>query len=360
MTPRWWDTVGATLVLAVAAAGCHGEDQERSSGHGSGPVTVAERWVSAGDPSWDVDTPALWTEGAQGRVLVTAKGTHELRVFDAATGAALDPVGRQGRGPGEFLRPNGVVTVDDFVLVVERDNHRVQVLRMPEGHSLGTFGADQLEYPYGIAVSGDSALLTVWVTDDYESGGSGIPDDLTRRLHRFLVDLTAGGEPVVVEHDVFGEAEGAGALRVVESLQVDEDGDVLFVADESRKLYAAYGFSGRFRGEPHLGAGVIEGDPEGLVLVKCEGGGGYWVVTDQQEDVSVFRVFDRDTLEFLGAFRGEFTANTDGTTFAHGPAPGFPGGVLYAVHDDQALSAFAWADVSQSLSLRADCGVLPA
>ena len=193
------------------------------------------------------------------------------------------------------------------------------------------------------------------MTDDYEYEEDVLPDDLTHRLHRFSLVLHKNRAPEVVAHEAFGEASGAGSLRVVESIQTDPGSDRLFVADESRKSYLEYDRAGSYLGR-RLAEGFIDGDPEGIVLVQCSEGGGYWVVTDQQDHVSLFRVFDRESLEFEGTFRGAVTANTDGATFEHGPVPGFPHGVLYAVHDDQALSAIDWRDVSTAMGLRSGCG----
>ncbi len=108
------------------------------------------------------------------------------------------------------------------------------------------------------------------------------PDDLTHRLHRFRVRLVAGQEPVVEEHAAFGAPRGPGALRVVESIEVDPEAGRLFVADESRKSYLEYDTNGEYQGRA-LAEGRVEGDPEGIVLVRCTVGGGYWVVTDQQD-----------------------------------------------------------------------------
>ncbi len=316
---------------------------------------MSEAWISEADTAWNVDTPALWSDGERGIVLVTGKQSHDLRLFDGASGASLGALGSEGDTAGSFRRPNGVVVVGDFALVVERDNRRVQVLHMPEGRSLGSFGADVLEYPYGVAAIGGPERLELWVTDDYEYEEDVVPDDLTHRLHRFTLELTTDDAPRVLEHAAFGAASGDGALRVVESIQADAAAGVLLVADESRRSYLEYGVDGTYRGRT-LGTGRIEGDPEGIVLVECPGGGGAWILTDQQDDVSLFRLFDRAGGEYLGTFRGEVTANTDGTTFAHGPVPGFPEGVLYAVHDDQALSAFDFAVVREAMGLPAGCG----
>lgn len=354
-------------VLGMMVVGCEGGAPPASQADtGETPAaqdpaaevfTVAERWVSEADTAWDVDTPDLWVGDERGLVLVTGKATHDLRVFDGATGETLEPIGSAGSGAGEFLRPNGVLVVEDFALVVERDNRRVQVLEMPEATPLGSFGADVLEYPYGIAAIGTPDSLTLWVTDDYEYEEDVVPDDLTHRVHRFDVRLANGTAPTVLAHTTFGAADGAGSLRVVESIQVDSARGRLFIADESRKSYMAYALHGQYLGGAALGAGMIEGDPEGIVLVECSDGGGYWIVTDQQDTVSLFRLFDRSSLDYVGTFRGPVTANTDGASFEHGPVPGFPNGVLYAVHDDQALSAFDWADVASAMGLPSGCGV---
>ena len=351
----------AALSFALVASGCGGGDgaaqQRTPTPAGSAVAVVEERWVSAADTIWDVDTPALWTDGSASVVLVTAKGTHDLQRFDGGSGRRMEAWGEQGAELGMFDRPNAVLVVDDFALIVERDNRRVQVLAMPEGTPLGAFGADVLRYPYGIAVAGTPRDLVVWVTDDYEDVEDVVPDDLTKRLHRFDVTLRSGRAPEVTAHSTHGAPHGDGALRVVESIQVDPDQERVFVADESRRSYLEYGFDGTFQGR-QLGAPEIGGDPEGIVLVRCGAEAGYWVLTDQQPDVTLFRVYDRESREARGVFRGAVTTNTDGATFELGPVPGFPNGVLYAIHDDQALSAFDWADIARALGLRSDCSRL--
>lgn len=52
---------------------------------------------------------------------------------------------------GRLQRPNGIAIAGDVVFVVERDNARLQVFRLPDGASMGTFAAGTLVKPYGIA-----------------------------------------------------------------------------------------------------------------------------------------------------------------------------------------------------------------
>ena len=79
-------------------------------------------------------------------------------------------------------------------------------------------------------------------------------------------------------------------------------------------------------------------------------------IRDRFKDRSVFQVFDRQSLAPVGAFAGRVTANTDGVWLdQHGDAR-FPGGVFYALHDDQAVAAFDWRDIARTLRLK-DCAL---
>src|SRR3546814_8789109 len=83
-------------------------------------------------------------------------------------------VGSKGDGPGEFLRPNGIAIYGNYVFVAERDNHRVQVLLLPDFTPLGTFGADQLRSPYGLWIHESApAEYEVYVTDSFMEGKTG-------------------------------------------------------------------------------------------------------------------------------------------------------------------------------------------
>lgn len=55
----------------------------------------------------------------QGALIVANGGSHEILVFDAATGALKQRFGRRGRGPGEFSMPAGVWLRGDSVVVYD-------------------------------------------------------------------------------------------------------------------------------------------------------------------------------------------------------------------------------------------------
>ena len=87
----------------------------------------------------------------------------------------------------------------------------------------------------------------------------------------------------------------------------------------------------------------------------CEDGSGVIIATDQRDDGNRFQVFDRVSLKHLGSFSGRNTSNTDGIHLQSAPSSAFPQGVFFAVHDDQAVSAFDWRDIAKSLNLSESC-----
>lgn len=322
----------ATLLVAASCSLCRPE----------GPVPVPESWISPSLERTDIDSLAFWPSKAW--VLATAKESHEILVFDGASGVLLSRHGGPGAGANRFLRPNGLAVVGDLLVVVERDNRRLQILSLPAMDSLGTFGESVLRRPYGIAVtepgSGDPL---VFVTDNYLTEDGSIPPeaDLGERVKCFrLVDDR--GLPRLEHLRSFGETEGPGILRKVESIAVDLELDRVLVAEEDERFLhlAVYSLDGRFTGRI-VGQGTFGVEPEGLALL-AEHQGGLWVATDQNKSRTIFHLFSREGLEPMGSFRGVITANTDGICVAARPLANFPRGAVFAVHDDSAVSAFSW------------------
>lgn len=87
---------------------------------------VEELRIGGGEGPTDfVDVRAIATT-ARGEMVVLEAQAHELRFFDAR-GRHLRTVGRKGRGPGEFERPNGVLRAPDGTLWVNDVTRRLTV-----------------------------------------------------------------------------------------------------------------------------------------------------------------------------------------------------------------------------------------
>lgn len=350
--------LSALLLIGMAAGSCSsGRSTATGADPGARDPVVGEIWQTPPSPEDDLDSLAVW-HGPSGEhwVLGTAKATHRLAVHDLETGALVRHVGGLGSGPGQLSRPNGVAVAGNLALVVERDNRRVQAFRLPAFEPAGTFGEAELRKPYGLAVlDRGEGRLEVWVTDDYPAPHEDRPEParLGERLRSYEVD-TSGARVAARLLETAGATSGPGALLKVESIEADPEQRLLLVADERGRSLDVYGLDGAFTGRQVQG--LFSADPEGIVLVRCPGGAGYWVTTEQRKDRTRFHVLDRRSLEPVGVFTGERTGNTDGIALTQRPSPRFPQGVLLAVHDDQGVAAFDWRGIAQTLGLRDDCG----
>ena len=363
----------AASTLALALSACTGgapivdredrADRAREAARSvqaTATVRVPEAFATPMTPQDNIDSVASWTApGGQVLVFATAKSTHRLVVYDGSSGGFVRHVGERGAGPGQFDRPNGIAVAGDLLFVVERDNRRVQVLALPDLQPVAQFGSDELQLPYGLWVREDGSRYVVYVTDAYMAGEDAQGEDilpplseLDRRVHRYAFDP---GDGVARHLGAFGDTSPEGALRVVESLWGDPLHDRLLVAEEDETYaneFKVYDLDGRFTGRL-VGTGILQAQAEGVMLKTCADGRGWWITTEQGKGRTSFHLFDRLSLQHAGAVAGETVANTDGIWLHDAPAPGFPDGVLYAVHDDQGVVAIDWNDIARALELPA-------
>ena len=342
------------LGMALLLCQCQGRMSSLRRTSPDAEVIIAETFLTERRRVDNVDSPAVW-HGPGGRhwIISTAKSAHQLLVHDAANGKLIRRVGGPGTEAGRFGRPNGIVVIGDFVVIVERDNHRLQALSLPDFEPVALLGAEVLRDPYGIAAVPGEGGWDVWVTDNYEPNSSSAPaSEMGERLRQFRLqvsDIQLTGEYV----GAFGDTTEASYLRKVESIAIDPLHGRMLVADESEGVLKVYDLEGRFTGQL-VGVGVFYHKPEGMALLECAEGRGYWLATDQDHAKNRFLVFDRENLAIRGTFSGAVTTNTDGvalTVLNFGP---FSRGAFYAVHNDGNVAAFDLAKIVADLGL--DCG----
>ena len=362
--------LASTLLLAACASVPAGGEREPDEGDdilapATGYATVAEAFLTTNTPADNIDSPTSWIDATGTTWLIaTAKDTHRLAVYDGDSGAHVRDIGGEGSALGEFRRPNGIAVLEDLLFVVERDNRRVQVLRLPGFEPLGAFGEDQLRQPYGLWANRlKDGGIEVLVSDNYMSPtNEDLPPplaELDERIKRYRLDPAGLDDGRVQARlaGMFGDTTAEGAIRITESLMGDPAHGRLLISEEDQAggtLLREYGLDGKFRGR-NIGAGVFQAQAEGIALWQCNDGSGYWIATDQFADRSLFHVFDRASLEHVGAFAGNTVANTDGVWLQQAPTARFPAGVFYVVNDDQGVGAFDWRDIARALGLRAGC-----
>lgn len=352
-------TFGIALVIAGLTA-CDGERGPRSANAVADSIPViTEAWVSAIDTLDNVDSPAVWFSDSGPRVIATAKATDELIVYDAVTGGVLRRVGGSGAALGQLERPNGVLVLgDSLVLVVERDNHRVQAFRLPSFESLGAFGASELLLPYGLAAYAPRPdAYRVYVTDAYEEPEDSVPSNarLDRRIRVYDIAMRAGRLTSQLVY-TFGDTTAAGAIRIPESIFLDPVNNRVMIAeeDEADSHIKEYTLDGQFTGRT-FGRGVFTQQAEGIALWTCGDSAGYWVTTDQGPVVNLFHLFDRQTLAHVGTFRGKVTNTTDGVALTQRRVGPYANGMFFTAHFDATISAFDWREIATATGAAATC-----
>ena len=179
------------------------------------PVEIAERFVSQETPAEELDSLATWqSEDDLTWLIATGKSSHRLSVYDAGDGTLLRTFGSEGKGQGQFDRPNGIAVYGDFVFVVERDNHRVQVLKLPDFTFVGFFGESELRSPYGLWVNEtEPGELEVYVTDSFMYGAKfdEVPPlkELDQRVRRYRVQFDQAGRLRANYGGAFGDTKEA-------------------------------------------------------------------------------------------------------------------------------------------------------
>ena len=325
-------------------------------------VVVRETFITAATPDDNIDSPASWLQDGKRMLVATAKASDQLVVYDGDSGQRLRTVAGPGAELGQLSRPNGIATIDDrFAFVVERDNHRVQMFSLPDFTPLLAFGQEQLQQPYGLWVRPLDDGYEVLVSDAYMAGEDAQGDDivppleqLDRRFQRYQV-RQAADQWSATASGAFGDTSAAGAIRVPESLFGDVDNNRLLVAEEdvpTGTRLREYDLQGKYLGRD-VGTGNYVAQAEGIALLRCADGSGWWLASDQFADRTVFHLFERRSLEHVGSFAGEATGLTDGVWLDPRGDARFPQGAFYASHLDQGVAAFDWRDIATALELPA-------
>ena len=320
---------------------------------------VPAAFVGEAQPIHDLDSIASWlAQDGVTWVIATASESDQLLVFDGDSGKRLRAFGTSGTGAGEFRHPDGIAAFADLLFVVERDNHRVQVLQLPDFKSRGSFGGDELHRPGALwlheTAPEEYEVLVADNAPDHPQAQSLPPPG--QRIKRYRVRTDDG--VVHAEYaGAFGDTTAAGMLRSVESIAGDDDNGRLAIATGPRNTGAhvrVYGMDGRYTGAD-IGTRQYRAQPGGMALFSCADGSGYWIGVDRDAQRSVFLVFDRKTLAYLGAFAGKGVADTSGIVLQPASSKHFPDGTLYAVSNDASIAAFDWDEIGRALQLKTDC-----
>lgn len=295
-------------------------------------------------PGKNVDSPAIWIapKPEESLVLLTEKGGGQVMVFKADARATFV------RRFGKMKRPNGIAILQnvaigsinkDLAFITDRDGDSVHVFSIPDFQPVGTF-AEKLKEPMGISLyhrKSDNAVFAYIVRK------FGKDDE---KVIRFRITEQQGR--------VTGAREihfGRELLTNQETVVVDPDRELVYVADENRNEVKVYDLDGK--PVTSFGKGHFSAQTEGIALTGC-GKSGFIIVTDQQS-VTEFEVFDRATFQHLGTIKTSLKV-TDGVALTELTLPDYPRG-LFVAHSDPDRSGGRHAEFYDLEHLLASAGL---
>lgn len=131
--------VATLLLLGLAACGRADRAQPASAGLGDS-VPTSQAWslkeiatIRSGDDDPFMNLRSLALDG-DGNVYVLDLGARKIRVFDS-TGVPLRTIGREGRGPAEFLSPYSLAWTGDTLVVFDPGNGRLELVTRDGQHA---------------------------------------------------------------------------------------------------------------------------------------------------------------------------------------------------------------------------------
>ncbi len=342
--------MGVSLLINCAKTDNDGQNQRPLE-----KVVLEEKFHTDRDEGDNVDSPAFW-KGDDGEywLLATAKTGDAIVIYDARTGEFI----KRFKGKeGDLARPNGILVMDDLLLIAERDNHRISLFTLPDLKHIGNIGEKELKRPYGITVDFVNGRYHMYITDNYVMANEDRPpvDELGESVQYFTFSVQNGN--LKSQHiKAFGDTHGKGVLHKVESLIIDRPYGRLLIADEQERNIKIYNLDGKFTGKI-ISNDYFNYEPEGISLFACkDDNSGYYIFTDQHTKDNCFRVFDRKSISYIGSFGGEITRNTDGVVLTQkSVGTVFPNGVFYPVHDDGSVTAIDWEEIAAALGLKVNC-----
>jgi hypothetical protein len=115
------------LLSCALLASCRGErgtSEFQPPTPGTSAVVVDTLEGEAGSP---IGRPSGIDVDPDGRLWIADALSHEIQMVDLASGET-SVIGREGQGPGEFLRPEAVTVREGMIRVVEFRSRRIQIL----------------------------------------------------------------------------------------------------------------------------------------------------------------------------------------------------------------------------------------
>jgi hypothetical protein len=284
----------------------------------------------------NVDSISFWEapDPANSLMIVTSKGNASVEVYQYPFTAQLQTISCGGESNGVWVDQER-----DVLYITQRDSSNVCAYDLPglqanDALSFTTVASGNASEPNlaMLAVPGGTKLIYVSYDDTVYFHDAGTGDSLGQ----------------------FSTQEG------LETMYGDDYYQVLYIPDEGGGSgIFIYGPDGAVVGENFGENDVFDSDAEGIWVYKClsgevDTGEGLIVVSDQEDDLTDFEVFNRKTKDHLGKINISGVNNTDGISITQQASAEYHMGLLVVIDDDTSTVGVGWDTIFEKTGL--SCG----
>jgi len=257
-------------------------------------------------------------------LFVLSEESNKIFILNALSGKYIKSLGSHGDRVGQFDTPKDISIYDNFLFVLEKDNHRVQIFSLPDLNFVGLIGEMELTQP--------SCIETIKLQKDKKNYccvyvGDNLDNKPSRNKIYFKFIFEINNTEIFDQEVLKYEPKDKFQLGYIESIKYDGITDNLFIVDKMHKNIKIFNFNDDSKNI--ILKDFFKGNPGEINIIK-----NHIFIGDYSRLDNFFHIFSRNLNYNLSYISEKTLKNECFTIIEH-----FNNLILYtADEDDQVLA----------------------
>ena len=177
-------------------------------------------------------------------LFILSQDSNKIFILNALSGKYIKSLGSHGDAVGQFDTPSDMSIYDDYLFILEKDNHRIQIFSLPELKFIGIIGEVELTAPNCLETiklrKDKKNYCCVYVGDNLDNKPS-----RNKCYFKFILELNESG---IYDTEVTRyEPKDNSNLGYIESIKYDGICDNLYIVDKLSKDIKVFNFNDQYK-----------------------------------------------------------------------------------------------------------------
>jgi 3-phytase len=177
-------------------------------------------------------------------LFILSQDSNKIFILNALSGKYIKSLGSHGDAIGQFDTPSDMSIYDDYLFILERDNHRIQIFSLPELKFVGIIGEVELTAPNCLETiklrKDNKNYCCVYVGDNLDNKPS-----RNKCYFKFILELNESG---IYDTEVTRyEPKEKSQLGFIQSIKYDGVQDNLYIVDKLSKDVKIFNFNDQYK-----------------------------------------------------------------------------------------------------------------